>query len=130
MCSGLKEHLVRRGNSRIDRCFVLYFEGTDESSKKVVVCCCCCRVQREDLEGNEIRDTLVKAGACKVPEPSTPLTFLDIFSRTKHQNKTAWIVPPQSTIGINVLVLEALWLTVLKEDQTLLADFRSGHLKQ
>ncbi|GFW40815.1 RNase H domain-containing protein [Trichonephila clavipes] len=67
-----------------------------------------------DQEGNEIADTLVKAGACEVPEPFAPLTFLEIFSRTKHQNKTAWI-PPQSTIGISVLVLEALWLTVLQD---------------
>ncbi|GFX52645.1 RNase H domain-containing protein [Trichonephila clavipes] len=48
-----------------------------------------------DLEGNEIADTLAKAGACEVPEPSAPLTFLEIFSRTKHQNKTAWITPPE-----------------------------------
>ncbi|GFX17067.1 RNase H domain-containing protein [Trichonephila clavipes] len=67
-----------------------------------------------DLEGNEIADTLAKAGACEVPETSAPLTFLEIFSRTKHQNKTAWITP-QSIIGINVLVLESLWLTVLQD---------------
>ncbi|GFX09593.1 RNase H domain-containing protein [Trichonephila clavipes] len=67
-----------------------------------------------DLEGNEIADTLSKDGACEVPESSAPLTFLKIFSRTKHQNKTAWIAP-QSTIGISVLVLEALWLTVLQD---------------
>ncbi|GFY16890.1 RNase H domain-containing protein [Trichonephila clavipes] len=42
-----------------------------------------------DLEGNEIADTLAKAGACEVPEPSVPLTFLVILSRTKHHNKTA-----------------------------------------
>ncbi|GFW12582.1 RNase H domain-containing protein [Trichonephila clavipes] len=63
-----------------------------------------------DLEGNEIEDTLTKAGARELPEPSAPLTFLEILSRTKHQNKT-----PQSTIAINVLVLEALWLTVLQD---------------
>ncbi|GFW57359.1 RNase H domain-containing protein [Trichonephila clavipes] len=41
-----------------------------------------------DLEGNEIADTLAQAGACEVPEPSPPLNFLEIFSRTKqHQNK-------------------------------------------
>ncbi|GFT60882.1 RNase H domain-containing protein [Trichonephila clavipes] len=69
---------------------------------------------RIDLEGKEIADTLAKAGACEVPEPSAPLTFLEIFSRIKHQNKTAWITHTlQSTIG-SVLVLEALWLTVLK----------------
>ncbi|GFU32933.1 RNase H domain-containing protein [Trichonephila clavipes] len=47
-----------------------------------------------DLEGNEIADTLAKARACEVPQPSAPLTFLEIFSRTKHQNKTAWITAP------------------------------------
>ncbi|GFW82820.1 RNase H domain-containing protein [Trichonephila clavipes] len=47
-----------------------------------------------DLEGNEIADTLAKAGAHELPEPSAPLTFLEIFSRTKHHNKTAWITPP------------------------------------
>ncbi|GFW79126.1 probable RNA-directed DNA polymerase from transposon BS [Trichonephila clavipes] len=41
------------------------------------------------LAGNEIMDTLAKAGACEVPEPSAPLTFLEIFSKTKYQNKTA-----------------------------------------
>ncbi|GFV65976.1 RNase H domain-containing protein [Trichonephila clavipes] len=66
-----------------------------------------------DPEGNEIADTLAKAGICEVPEQSTPLTFLEIFSRTKHQNKTAWITH-QSIIGISVLVLEALWHTVLQ----------------
>ncbi|GFU38288.1 RNase H domain-containing protein [Trichonephila clavipes] len=67
-----------------------------------------------DLEGNEISDTLAKAGARELPEPSAPLTISEIFSRTKHQNKTLGL-PPQSTIGINVLVLEALWLTVLQD---------------
>ncbi|GFU51243.1 uncharacterized protein TNCV_2755321 [Trichonephila clavipes] len=49
-----------------------------------------------DLEGNEIADTVAKAGARELPEPSAPLTFLEIFSRTKHQNKTAWITPPRA----------------------------------
>ncbi|GFV69908.1 hypothetical protein TNCV_1982751 [Trichonephila clavipes] len=47
-----------------------------------------------DLEGNDTADILAKAGACEVPEPSAPFTFLEIFSRTKHLNKTAWITPP------------------------------------
>ncbi|GFT64212.1 uncharacterized protein TNCV_2200921 [Trichonephila clavipes] len=68
-----------------------------------------------DLEGNEIANTLTKAGVCEVPEPSAPLAFLEIFSRTKHQNKTAWFTFPQSTIGVSVLVLEALWLAVLQD---------------
>ncbi|GFX00131.1 RNase H domain-containing protein [Trichonephila clavipes] len=50
---------------------------------------------REDLEGNEIADTLTKAGACEVPEQSAPFTVLEIFSGTKYQNKTTWIAPPE-----------------------------------
>ncbi|GFU50993.1 RNase H domain-containing protein [Trichonephila clavipes] len=78
----------------------------------------------QNLEGNEIADTLAKAGACEVPEPSAPLNFLEIFSRTKHQNKTAWITP-----------LEHHWYQcsrpggspahdLTRQDQTLLARFR------
>ncbi|GFW34441.1 RNase H domain-containing protein [Trichonephila clavipes] len=51
-----------------------------------------------DLEGNEISDALAKAGAREVPEPSAPLTFLEIFSRTKYQNKTAWITPTRAPL--------------------------------
>ncbi|GFX79680.1 RNase H domain-containing protein [Trichonephila clavipes] len=47
-----------------------------------------------DLEGNEIADALAKAGACEVPEQSAPLTFLEIFTRTEYQNKTAWVASP------------------------------------
>ncbi|GFX02020.1 RNase H domain-containing protein [Trichonephila clavipes] len=84
-----------------------------------------------DLEGNEIADTLAKAGACEVPEPSAPLTFWGIFSRTKHQNKTAWITPPSP---------EHYWYQCsrpggslphgfTRQNQTLLARSRSGHIK-
>ncbi|GFY25435.1 RNase H domain-containing protein [Trichonephila clavipes] len=53
-----------------------------------------------DLERNEVADTLAKAGACEVPEPSAPLAFLEIFSRTKHQNKTAWITPRALLVSV------------------------------
>ncbi|GFW02293.1 uncharacterized protein TNCV_2384161 [Trichonephila clavipes] len=51
-----------------------------------------------DLERNEIADTLAKAGSYEVPELSAPLTFLEIFFRTKHQNKTAWITSPRAPL--------------------------------
>ncbi|GFW00531.1 RNase H domain-containing protein [Trichonephila clavipes] len=51
-----------------------------------------------DLEGNEIADTFAKAGAYEVPEPSAPLTFLEVLSRTKHQNMTTWITPPRAPL--------------------------------
>ncbi|GFV94109.1 RNase H domain-containing protein [Trichonephila clavipes] len=68
-----------------------------------------------DLEGNEIEDTLAKAGACEVPESSSPLAFFEIFSRTKYQNKTAWITPirpPRVSLPATPAhILECLGLT-------------------
>ncbi|GFY30936.1 RNase H domain-containing protein [Trichonephila clavipes] len=82
-----------------------------------------------DLEGNEITDTLAKAGACDFPEPSAPLAFLEIFSRTKHQNKTAWIFPPEHHWYQCSRPGGSLSHGFKRRDQTLLAHFRSGHLK-
>ncbi|GFW64812.1 RNase H domain-containing protein [Trichonephila clavipes] len=82
-----------------------------------------------DLEGNEIADTLAEAGACDVPEPSAPLTFLKIFSRTKHQNKTAWIIPPDHHWYQCSRPRGSLAHGFTRQDQTLPARFRSGHLK-
>ncbi|GFY17521.1 RNase H domain-containing protein [Trichonephila clavipes] len=84
-----------------------------------------------DIERNEIADNLAKAGARELPEPSAPLTFLEILSRTKHQNKTAWITPP---------LQEHHWYQCsrpggslahgfTRQHQTLLVCFRSGHIK-
>ncbi|GFW64360.1 RNase H domain-containing protein [Trichonephila clavipes] len=75
-----------------------------------------------DLEGNEIADTFVKAGACEVPESSTSLTFLQIFSRTKRQNKTPHWYQCSCPEG-------SLAHCFTRQDQTLLDHFRSGHIK-
>ncbi|GFT55528.1 RNase H domain-containing protein [Trichonephila clavipes] len=79
-----------------------------------------------DLEGNEIVDTLAKAGACELPEPSAPLTFLEIFSRTIHQNKTAWIsLHPQEHHWYQCSRPRgSLVHGFTRQDQTLLAHFR------
>ncbi|GFX17913.1 hypothetical protein TNCV_2293611 [Trichonephila clavipes] len=53
-----------------------------------------------DIEGNKIEDTLAKAGACQAPETSAPLTFMEIFSKIKHQNKTAWIAPREPLVSV------------------------------
>ncbi|GFT85004.1 RNase H domain-containing protein [Trichonephila clavipes] len=70
-----------------------------------------------DLEGNEIADTLAKAGTRELPKPSAPLTFWRFSLELNTRIKPLGLPPPlsQSTIGINVLVLEALWLTVLQD---------------
>ncbi|GFX78476.1 transposable element Tc3 transposase [Trichonephila clavipes] len=81
-----------------------------------------------DLEGNEIADTLAKAGACEVPEPSAPFTVLEIFSRTKHQNKTA-LIPPEHHWYQCSRPGGSLSHGFTRQYQTILAYFRSGHIK-
>ncbi|GFY06510.1 RNase H domain-containing protein [Trichonephila clavipes] len=81
-----------------------------------------------DLEGNEIADTLAKAGACVVPEQSAPLTIFEIFFRTKHQNKTAWITPAYHWYQC-FRPGGSLTHGFTRQDQTLLARFRSGRIK-
>ncbi|GFT68825.1 RNase H domain-containing protein [Trichonephila clavipes] len=49
---------------------------------------------------NEIADSFAQANACEVPKLSAPLTFLEIFSRIKHQNKTAWITPRAPFVSV------------------------------
>ncbi|GFU94280.1 uncharacterized protein TNCV_3386961 [Trichonephila clavipes] len=70
---------------------------------------------------------LKKVGVAK---PSAPLTFLEIFSRTKHQNKTAWITPPPEHHCYQCSRPEGfLAHGFTRHDQTLLAHFRIGHIK-
>ncbi|GFX10448.1 uncharacterized protein TNCV_1868431 [Trichonephila clavipes] len=73
-------------------------------------CSVFCTTKRE----HKIADTLAKSGACEVPEPLAPLTFWR-FSLELNTRIRPLGLPPQSTIGISVLVLEALWLTVLQD---------------
>ncbi|GFU24432.1 RNase H domain-containing protein [Trichonephila clavipes] len=81
------------------------------------------------LEGNEIADTLVKADTCEVPEPAAPFNFLEIFSRTKHQNKTAWITPPEHHWYQCSRPGGSLAHGLSRQDLALLARFRSGNIK-
>ncbi|GFW20648.1 RNase H domain-containing protein [Trichonephila clavipes] len=80
-----------------------------------------------DLEENETENTLAKAGACEVSEPSAPLTFLEIFSKIKHQNKTPH--PPEHHWYQCSRPGGSLAHSFNRPEQTILARFRSGHLK-
>lgn len=82
-----------------------------------------------NLEGNEIADALAKAGACETSTPSAPLTFLETFSRIKHENKTTWIVPPEHLWYQCPRPGGSLAQGFNRQEQTVLARFRSGHLK-
>ncbi|GFX49349.1 transposable element Tc3 transposase [Trichonephila clavipes] len=82
-----------------------------------------------DLDENEIADTLAKAAARELPERSAPLTFLDIFLRTKHQNKTAWITPSDQNWYQCSRPGGSLAHGFPRQDQTLLDRFRIGDIK-
>ncbi|GFW94416.1 uncharacterized protein TNCV_2701371 [Trichonephila clavipes] len=63
------------------------------------------------------------------PRAASAPQLLEIFSRTKHQNKTAWIVPPQHHWYQCSRPGGSLAHGFKRQDQTLLARFRGGYLK-
>ncbi|GFV07441.1 uncharacterized protein TNCV_1737961 [Trichonephila clavipes] len=92
------------------------------------------RIQRRNLDGcsgfrnlerNEIADTLVKAGACEGTSPVRTPHLFEINSRTKHQNKAA----PEHHWYQCSRPGGSLAHGLSRQDQTLLARFRSGHIK-
>ncbi|GFV15874.1 RNase H domain-containing protein [Trichonephila clavipes] len=48
----------------------------------------------DDIAENEIADNLARAGAGEITVPATPLTYLELFSKYKANNKAIWSVPP------------------------------------
>ncbi|GFY34973.1 uncharacterized protein TNCV_155501 [Trichonephila clavipes] len=65
------------------------------------------------------------------PQPSAPLTFLEIFSKFTHQNKTAWNIPPPKAHWCQCSRPGGRLLArgFNRQEQTFLARFRSGPLK-
>ncbi|GFW66424.1 transposable element Tcb1 transposase [Trichonephila clavipes] len=47
-----------------------------------------------DIAGNEIVDSLARAGAGETTTPATTITYLELFSKYKAKNKAIWMVPP------------------------------------
>ncbi|GBO00619.1 hypothetical protein AVEN_94866-1 [Araneus ventricosus] len=46
------------------------------------------------IHGNELADNLAKEGSSHPIPSSSEITFLELFSRKKAQNKAEWLVPP------------------------------------
>ncbi|GFX48966.1 RNase H domain-containing protein [Trichonephila clavipes] len=81
-----------------------------------------------NIAGNEITDSLARAGAGETTTPATPLTYLEHFSKYKAKNKAIWIIPPvhpwyQSKYPGGSLVRRSS-----RRHQTALTCFLSGHL--
>ncbi|GFX81769.1 uncharacterized protein TNCV_2569701 [Trichonephila clavipes] len=72
---------------------------------------------------------LAKAGACEAPDPSAPLTFLEIVLKIKHQNMTARIAPPNHLWCHCSRPGSSLVHGYNRQEQTILARFQCGHLK-
>ena len=82
-----------------------------------------------DLIGNEIADTLARAGTGETSAPSARLTFSEIHSKIKHMNRTSWIVPPVHHWFQCPRPGGSLSQGFNRQEQTTLARFRSGHLQ-
>ncbi|GBO09923.1 hypothetical protein AVEN_27656-1, partial [Araneus ventricosus] len=81
------------------------------------------------IQGNEIADTLAKAGADDVSVPSAPPTYLELFSRAKGRNKTIWLIPPVHHWYQGSRPGGCLSIDCSRRDQTTLIRFLSGHIR-
>ncbi|GBM98653.1 hypothetical protein AVEN_273133-1 [Araneus ventricosus] len=82
-----------------------------------------------NIQGNEIADALAKAGADDASVLSTPLTYLELFSRAKSRNKTIWLIPPVHHRYQGSRPGGCLSIDCSRRDQTTLTRFLSGHVR-
>ncbi|GBN03981.1 hypothetical protein AVEN_43771-1 [Araneus ventricosus] len=82
-----------------------------------------------NIQGNEIADALVKAGADDASVPSAPLTYLELFSRAKGRNKTIWLIPPEHHWYQGSRPGGCLSIDCSRRDQTTPTRFLSGHTR-
>ncbi|GFX18654.1 RNase H domain-containing protein [Trichonephila clavipes] len=79
----------------------------------------------EDLEGNEIADSLAKADACRVV--SIPF-FWRMSQKLNTRIRSLGLFPPRTPL-VSVLSSWRLSGSRNRQEQTILARFRSGHFK-
>ncbi|GFX34984.1 RNase H domain-containing protein [Trichonephila clavipes] len=81
-----------------------------------------------NIVGNEIVDSLARAAAGEITMPATPLTYLELFSKYKANNRAIWMIPPvhpwypSKSLGGSVVRGRS------RRDPTALTHFLSGHL--
>ncbi|GFX15414.1 RNase H domain-containing protein [Trichonephila clavipes] len=81
-----------------------------------------------NIAGNEIADSLARAGAGEITTPATPLTYLELFSKYKAKNKANWMIPPVHSWYQSKYHGGSLVRGSSRGDQTALIRFLSGHL--
>ncbi|GFX65433.1 RNase H domain-containing protein [Trichonephila clavipes] len=78
--------------------------------------------------GNEIADSLARAGADETTTPAGPLTYLELFSKYKSKNKTIWMIPPVHTWYQSKYSDGSLFRGSSRRHQTVLTRFLNDHL--
>ncbi|GFS81219.1 RNase H domain-containing protein [Trichonephila clavipes] len=81
-----------------------------------------------NIDGNEIVDSLARAGAGETTTPAAPLSYLKLFSKYKAKNKAIWMIPPVHPWYQSKCPGGSLVRGSSKRDQTALTCFLSGHL--
>nr|XP_042907016.1 uncharacterized protein LOC107448430 [Parasteatoda tepidariorum] len=82
-----------------------------------------------DISGNEIADSLAKAGATEATPPPVSLTSSELFSIAKAKNKSAWLTPPSHNWYQGTRPGSCLTADKDRQSQTAITRLRCGHLK-
>ncbi|GFU47087.1 RNase H domain-containing protein [Trichonephila clavipes] len=82
-----------------------------------------------NIAGNEIADSLARAGAGEPTTPAAPLTYLELFSKYKPKNKAIWMIPQVHPWYQSKCPGGSLIRGSSRRDQTALSRFLSGHLR-
>ncbi|GBO39971.1 hypothetical protein AVEN_268816-1 [Araneus ventricosus] len=81
-----------------------------------------------DIHGNIKADNLAKEGSSHLIPSSSEITFLELYSRKKAQNKTEWLVPPSYHWYKGRKPGLYLSLPCDRQSSTCLSRLASGHL--
>ncbi|GFS67621.1 RNase H domain-containing protein [Trichonephila clavipes] len=81
-----------------------------------------------NIAGNEIADSLARAGAGETTMSAAPLTYLELFSKHKAKNKAIWMIPMVHPWYQSKCLGGSLVRGSSRRDQTVLTRFLRGHL--
>ncbi|XP_071033576.1 uncharacterized protein [Parasteatoda tepidariorum] len=82
-----------------------------------------------DISGNEMADSLAKAGAAEANAPPVSLTSSELFSIAKAKNQSAWLTPPSRNWYQGPRPGSCLTADKDHQSQTAITRLRCGHLK-
>ncbi|GFW37312.1 RNase H domain-containing protein [Trichonephila clavipes] len=81
-----------------------------------------------NITGNEIADSLARAGAGETTTPDAPITYLELFSKYEAKNNAIWMIPLLHPWYQSKYPGGSLVRGSSRGDPTALTRFLSGHL--